>query len=145
MRVEWEGMGMQSIQCSVSCQIQLLVTHARFTMSQQCHVTSTTSESAALSSLSPPVCPPPSSPTSARVFDVRTWHRSHQAAKFSPPHVCVTSMHDVRSVAVFFVASTRCSGTQALYPAVLPSRPVSHNILRFDQPMDTSQTSQAKR
>ena len=28
-----------------------------------------------------------------------------------------------------FVVRTRCSGTQALYPAVLPSRPVSHNFL----------------
>ena len=34
-----------------------------------------------------------------------------------------------------------CSGTQALYPAVLPSRSISHNILRFYHPMDTSQTS----
>ena len=97
--------------------------------------------SAALSSLSPPVCllssPPP---TNAHVFDVRTWHRSHQAAKFSPPHVCVTPKHDVR-LSLFFVARTQCSRTPALYSAVLPSRPISHNILRFDQPMDTSQTS----
>ena len=53
---------------------------------------------------------------------------------------CVTPKHDVRK-SLFFVVRTRCSGTQALYPAVLPSRPISHNILRFDQPMDTSQTS----
>ena len=32
---------------------------------------------AALSSLSPPVCP---HTTNAHAFDVRTWHRSHQAA-----------------------------------------------------------------
>ena len=103
---------MQSILRFVSGQIQLLVTHARFTMSLQCHVTTTTSESAALSSLSPPVSP---HPTYAPVFDVRTWHRSHQSAKFSPPQVCVTPKHDVR-LSLFFVTRTRCPGTKALYP-----------------------------
>ena len=81
-------------------------------------------------------------PPNAHVFAVRTWHRSHQAAKFSPAHVCVTSKHEVRW-SLFFVARTRCSRTQALYPKVPPSRTFLHNVLRFDQPMDTSPTSHA--
>ena len=32
---------------------------------------------------------------------VRTWHRSHQAAKFSPPHVCVTPQARCPLVAIF--------------------------------------------
>ena len=35
---------------------------------------------------------------------MRACHRSHQAAKFSPPHVCVTPKHDVR-LSLFFCRS----------------------------------------
>ena len=66
---------------------------------------------------------------------MRAWHRSHQAAKFSPPHVCVSLKHDVRLSLL----------KQALCTAVPPSRQISQNILRFDQPMDTSQTSHSIR
>ena len=128
MRVDWEGMGMQSIQRFVSCQIQLLVTHARFTMSQQCHVTTTTIESAAHSLLSPPVCP---LSTNAHVFDVRTWHRSHQEAKFSPPHVCVTPKHDVRLSLFFCRPHPMFRNTSALLRgAAIKANITQHSALR---------------
>ena len=68
-------------------------------------------------------------------------HRTdHSGGEVLSSHVCVTSKHDVR-LSLFFVDRIRCSRSQALYSAVPPFRPISHNILRFDQPMDTLQTS----
>ena len=112
--------------------------------------------SAALSSLSPPVCPPPPSPTpttttttittttsplptNAHVFDVRTWHRSHQAAKFSLPHVCVTPKHDVR-LSLFLSPAPDVQEHKRSTPRCCHQGQY-HNILRSDHPMDTSQTS----
>ena len=104
--------------------------------------------SAALSSLSPPVCPLPpsppssSSPTNAHVLDVRTWHGSHHASKFSPSAL-LRHLTQARCPLVpsLFFAHPTLRNTSAQPPAMLPSRGISHNILRFDQPMDTSQTS----
>ena len=121
-------MGMQSIRPFVSCQIQLLVTHARFTMSQQCHVTTTTSECAAFSSLSRPVCP--STPRMHKSLKCCVWDRSHQAANCFP----LSDFHArCPLVAIFCRPHPMFRNTNAPPRGATTMAPISPHILRFDQ------------
>ena len=75
-------------------------------------------------------------------FDVRTMARIMSSGEV----LSTARLRDPQArcpLVAIFVAGTRCSGTHALYSAVLPPRPISHNILLFDQTMDTSQASHA--